>query len=186
MIPARRTLARRRRSRHGNAPTIRATTRSCAGTTPRKETAFTPQAEGVNFRLNGIANFPTPESTSSICDDFNIAAWHIAIDDSVNILWQKKYNHGRSSATLTPILFPNPDTVITGGQAIVPGDPLRALLVQSQTAIGSPSSFVCGEETNAVFERVDLSSEAIKSPFKDLSMTATPWIRRSGAEDRGG
>jgi hypothetical protein len=132
--------------------------------------AFRPVSEKSNIVLNGIANFPAPVSTSSICGEFDGAAWHIAIDDAVNILWQKKYNHGRSSASLTPILFPNADTVVAGGLAIVPGDPLRGLVVQSKATIGSPGSFACGEETYAVFSPADLSSEQIKSPFKDLAM----------------
>ncbi len=139
-------------------------------------TSFQPQAEGATMRFNGIANVPTPASTSSICGELNGAAWHIAVDDSVNFLWQKKYNHGGSSATLTPILFPDKDVIIAGGLAIVPGDPVRGLLVRSKAAIGSPAPFACGEETNAVFEPVALSSETIKSPFKDLAMSASPWF----------
>ena len=138
--------------------------------------AFHPRANKTVILLNGIANYPTPESTSSICGEFNGAAWHIAIDDAVKVLWQKKYNHGGSSATLTPILFPNDDVIIAGGLAIVPGDPLRGLLVQSKAATGSPAPFGCGEETNAKFEAADLSSEAIKSRFKDLAMRYDKWM----------
>ncbi len=136
-------------------------------------TVFRPASDDSTIFLNGIANVPGPASTSSICGEFDSAAWHIAIDDAVNILWQKKYNHGRSSASLTPILFPNAGTVVAGGLAIVPGDPLRGLLVQSKAAIGSPASFGCGEETYAVFNPADLSSEQIESPFKDLAMIAS-------------
>jgi len=139
--------------------------------------AFRPVSDDSGIFLNGIANFPAPASTSasmsSICGEFDGAAWHIAIDDAVNILWQKKYNHGRSSASLTPILFPNADIVVAGGLAIVPGDPLRGLVVQSKAAIGSPGAFACGEETSAVFDPADLSSDPIKSPFKDLAMIAS-------------
>ncbi len=132
--------------------------------------SFRPGPEQPPIFLNGIANVSSPASMSSICGEINGAAWHIAIDDSVKILWQKKYNHGRSSASLTPIVFPNAGTVVTGGQAIVPGDPLRGLLVQSKATIGSPATFACGEETYAVFEPANLSSEQIKSPFKELGM----------------
>ena len=135
--------------------------------------SFRPTSGDSTIFLNGIANVPSPTSTSSICGEFDGAAWHIAIDDAVKILWQKKYNHGRSSASLTPIVFPNAATVVAGGQAIVPGDPLRGLLVRSKTAIGSPASFACGEETNAVFEPANLTSKQIKSEFKDLAMIAS-------------
>lgn len=123
--------------------------------------------------LNGIANVPTPTSMSSICGEFDGAAWHIAIDDSIKILWQKKYNHVRSSASLTPIVFPNATTVVTGGQAIVPGDPVRGLLVQSKSTLGTPAALECGEETYAFFEPAILTSEQIKSPFKDLGMRSS-------------
>jgi hypothetical protein len=132
--------------------------------------SFRPDPEGPNIFLNGIANIPTPTSMSSICGQFDNAAWHIAIDDSVKIRWQKKYNHVKSSASLTPIVFPNANTVVTAGQAIGPGDPLRGLLVQSKSTIGTPAALECGEETYAVFEPATLSSEQIKSPFKDLGM----------------
>jgi hypothetical protein len=138
--------------------------------------SFRPDKEKPAIFLNGIANFPTPASMSSICGEFNGAAWHIAIDDSVNILWQKKYNHGGSSASLTPILFPNAGTVVAGGRAMVPGNPQRGLLVQSKAAIGSPAPFGCGEETHAVFAPANLSSEQVKSPFKDLAMRASYWF----------
>lgn len=135
--------------------------------------AFPPTSGESTIFLNGIANVPSPTSTSSICGEFDGAAWHIAIDDSVKILWQKKYNHGRSSASLTPIMFPNAGIVVTGGQAIVPGDPPRGLLVQSKTAVGVPATFGCGEETHATFEPAKLTSEQIKSPFKDLGMRSS-------------
>jgi hypothetical protein len=132
--------------------------------------SFRPGLEEPPIFLNGIANLPTPTSMSSICGEIDGAAWHIAIDDSVKILWQKKYNHVRSSASLTPIVFPNAATVVTGGQAIVPGDPLRGLIVQSKSTIGTPAPLECGEETYAFFEPAILTSEQIKSPFKDLGM----------------
>jgi hypothetical protein len=135
--------------------------------------AFRPVSEEHTIFLNGIANVPTPTSMSSICGEFDGAAWHIAIDDAVNILWQKKYNHVRSSASLTPIVFPNAGTVVTGGLAIVPGDPLRGLLVQSKSAIGTPAALECGKETHATFEQANLSSEQIKSPFKELGMRSS-------------
>lgn len=138
--------------------------------------SFRPDPEGPVIFLNGIANVPSPKSMSSICGEIDGAAWHIAIDDAVNILWQKKYNHGGSSASLTPIVFSNAGAVVTGGQAIVPGDPPRGLLVQSKAAIGSPAPFACGEETHAAFEPADLSSEQIESPFKPLAMSATDWF----------
>jgi hypothetical protein len=135
--------------------------------------SFRPDPEGPDIFLNGIANIPTPTSMSSICGEFDGAAWHLAIDDSVKILWQKKYNHIRSSASLTPIVFPNANTVVTGGVAIVPGNPLRGLLVQSKSTISTPAPLECGEETHAVFERSTLSSEQIKSPFKELGMRSS-------------
>ena len=138
--------------------------------------SFRPDAEEPAIFLNGIANVPAPTSTSSICGEINGAAWHLAIDDAVNILWQKKYNHGLSRASLTSILFPNPDTVVAGGQANVPPEPPQGLLVQSKAVIGSPARFACGEETDVVFEPADLSSEAITSPFKPLAMRASPWF----------
>lgn len=138
--------------------------------------SFRPRAGDTNIRLNGIANFPTPMSTSSICGEFNDAAWQLAIDDTVRILWQKKYNHGPSSATLTPILFPNANAIIAGGLANVPADPPRALLVQSQVAIGGPAKFACGEETKATFGHVELSNEMIKSPFQELAMKSSDWF----------
>jgi hypothetical protein len=135
--------------------------------------SFRPRAETPPIFLNGIVNVPSPTSMSSICGEIDGAAWHIAIDDSVKILWQKKYNHVRSSASLTPIVFPNAGTVVTGGLAIVPGDPLRGLLVQSKAAIGTPAALECGEETHAAFEPSNLTSEQIKSPFKELGMRSS-------------
>jgi hypothetical protein len=135
--------------------------------------SFRPVSEAHPIFLNGIANIPTPTSMSSICGEFDGAAWHIAIDDSVKILWQKKYNHVRSSASLTPIVFPNAGTVVTGGLAIVPGDPLRSLLVQSKAVIGVPAPLECGEETHAVFEQSNVTSEQIKSLFKELGMRSS-------------
>jgi hypothetical protein len=135
--------------------------------------AFRPASGDSSIFLNGIANIPSPRSMSSICGQFDGAAWHIAIDDSVKILWQKKYNHVHSSASLTPIVFPNAATVVTGGQVIVPGDPIRGLLIQSKVTIGTPAPLECGEETYAAFEPSKLTSEQIKSPFKDLAMRAS-------------
>jgi hypothetical protein len=133
--------------------------------------SFRPGPEEPAIFLYGIAHVPSSAPVWSICGTFDNAAWHIAIDDSVHLLWQKKYNHDdRSSATLTPIVFPNPSTVVTGGQAIVPGDPLRGLLVKSEVAIGTHAPLICGVETDAVFEPAALSSEQIESPFKDLAM----------------
>lgn len=138
--------------------------------------AFRPAAEGVPIVVNGIANVPSPESTSSICGEFDGAAWQVAIDDSVNFLWQKKYNRGRSFATLTPITFTNSDAVVAGGAASVPPNPVQALLVASKVAIDSPGAFGCGEETNAVFEAIDLSSETIESEALDLIIFVNPWF----------
>jgi hypothetical protein len=135
--------------------------------------SFRPQFEETSIFLNGIANFPA--ALTSVCGTFDGAAWHIAIDDAVNVLWQKKYNHGGSSASLTPIVFPNAGNVVAGGQAIVPGDPLSALLVQSKTTAGAHARVGCGEETHARFEQAELSSKTIKSPFKDLAMRADDW-----------
>lgn len=132
--------------------------------------AYRPAAEGVTIFVNGIANGRTPDSTSSICGEYNSAAWHIAIDDALRILWQKKYNHGGSSASLTPIAFTSEDTVAVGGLAIVPGDPLRGLVIQSHVAIGTPAPYACGEETQAAFEPIDLSSATITSKYKDLAI----------------
>lgn len=135
--------------------------------------SFRPGPDEPAMFLNGIARVPSPAPVSSICGQFDNAVWHIAIDDSVNILWQKKYNHDdRSSGTLTPIVCPNATSVVTGGQAIVPGDPLRGLLVKSEVAIGSPALLKCGFETDAVFAPADLSSEQIESLFKDLAMSS--------------
>jgi hypothetical protein len=135
--------------------------------------SFRPGPKEPPIFLNGIVNVPSPASMSSICGEIDGAAWHIAIDDSVKILWQKKYNHVRSSASLTPIVFPNAGTVVTGGLAIVPGDPLRGLLVQSKATIGTPAALACGEETHAVFEQSNVTSEQIKSPFKELGMRSS-------------
>lgn len=129
--------------------------------------AFRPAADDTDIVVNGIA-------PSSICGSFNEGPWHIAIDDWVKFLWQKKYDHGHSKGSLTPIVFTNSDAVVVGGFAVVGGTPVRALLVQSKFTIGSPAPFGCGEETNAVFQPIDLSSEAIESTIGDLFIASNP------------
>ncbi|HEX3068127.1 MAG TPA: hypothetical protein VHX14_06095 [Thermoanaerobaculia bacterium] len=47
------------------------------------------------------------------------------------------------------------------------------VIMQSKTTIGTPAALECGEETYAIFEPAILSSEQIKSPFKDLGMRSS-------------